>query len=74
MFYIQLIILLIVIKLVLTHVHTFNDQPSATHPNASDKTTVDLTWEAPGGNLMSDVTIWYVTEIIIILVQWNFHQ
>lgn len=35
-----------------------NIQPSATHPNANDKTLVDLTWQAPGDPSTSDVTVW----------------
>ena len=33
-------------------------QPSATHTSNSDKTSVDLTWEAPGDPTTSDVRVW----------------
>ena len=35
----------------------FSMQPSATHTNPSDKSSVEVIWEAPG-DATSDVTIW----------------
>lgn len=40
-------------------------QPSATHPSATDKTQVNMTWLAPGGESMTSVTVWYVNYQII---------
>ena len=38
---------------------TFNIQPSATHPSRSpEKSQVDMSWDAPGSEPATLVTIW----------------
>ena len=41
----------------LAHQAIVHMQPSATHTNNQFKSTVDVTWEAPG-DATSDVTMW----------------